>query len=165
MNTKAHVTFRGDAICGADLTGKSPDGLPSCQDCLGVLFDWIVAHDVDTAHAVALERAAIAKYLFDRACRIADNRQHMVLRDAASAIASGAHDGGSSNNRSTEADSLDAKKAVHDIIVWLDAEIESGERCKVNKQWPRRYRREQEIRAKSALDMRFMITALHGGAT
>jgi len=56
-----------------------------------------------------------------------------------------------------------AKKAVHDIIVWLDAEIESGERCKVNKQWPRRYRREQEIRAKSALDMRFMITALHGG--
>jgi len=63
MSTKAHVTFKGDAICGADLTGKSPDGLPSCQDCLGIMFHWLAAHDIDTAHAVALEREAIAKYL------------------------------------------------------------------------------------------------------
>jgi len=65
MTTKAHVTFKGDAICGADLTGKSPDGLPSCQDCLGVMFDWLVAHDIDTAHAVALERAAWVAWLVE----------------------------------------------------------------------------------------------------
>ena len=60
---EAHVTFRGDAVCGAELTGVSPDGLPKCEACIDALIDRIVAHDTEVAHAVKLERLAIVTYL------------------------------------------------------------------------------------------------------
>ena len=59
----AHVTFRGDAVCGAELTGASPVGLDKCEACIDALIDRIVAHDLDVAHAEALERAAIVSHL------------------------------------------------------------------------------------------------------
>lgn len=43
MKSPAHATFKGDAICGALLTGKSPEGRPFCDACLGIMFDWLAA--------------------------------------------------------------------------------------------------------------------------
>jgi len=88
MNIKAHVTFKGDAICGADLTGKSPDGRPFCDDCMGVMFDWLAAHDIDTAHAVALEREAIVAWLKRL---VAAEREQADRKDIASGLALACH--------------------------------------------------------------------------
>lgn len=106
MKKPAHATFKGDAICGALLTGKSPEGRPFCDACLGIMFDWLAAHDIDTAHAVANEQAAIVAHLnaksvehWDVALDVPDgtNARHALeliaatYTNAAHAIESGAH--------------------------------------------------------------------------
>ena len=101
----AHVTFRGDAVCGAELTGASPEGLDKCEACIDVLIEWILAHDLDVAHAVALERLAIVKMLegYAESTEFYGQKNHAPhirkelgavarnLRGAASEIRDGAH--------------------------------------------------------------------------